>query len=80
VVQELVQFTDHDLVRSYVNEAVWFWFDASTVETSFQGRLHRLMAHCIRAEIRRRGLEETNDDQVYVLASKLLPPDDLHRR
>jgi hypothetical protein len=79
-VQELLQFTDHDLVRGYVNEAVWFWFDASTVEMSFQAGLHRLMAHCIRAELRRRGLDEPDDDWVYVAARKLFPPDDLRRR
>ncbi len=78
--QELLQFTDHDLVRGYVNEAVWFWFDASTVEMSFQAGLHRLMAHCIRAEIRRRGLDEPDGDWVYTLARRLFPPDDLRWR
>ncbi len=77
---EFTAFDECELVHGYVSEAAWFWFDASTVEMSFRANLHRLIARCILQEIRRRGLEEPDEDAVYRRARQTFPPDDLKRR
>jgi hypothetical protein len=76
-VDEFKPFDDRALLEGYVAEATWFWFDASTVEKSFEVGLHRLAATCIREEIHRRGLTEPEAALVYRRARRVFPPDDL---
>jgi len=76
-VNDLRQFPDSELIRGYMDEAAWFWFDASTHEKSLEAGLHRVAAHCILQEIRQRGLEEPGSDLTYARARRLFPLDDL---
>jgi hypothetical protein len=79
-VRELQQFNDCDLIEGYLAEAVWFWFDASTVPMSLHANLHRLLARCLLEEIRQRGLDAPDEGFVYQQARRKFPPDDLKRR
>jgi hypothetical protein len=75
----LKTFADRELLSGYLQEAVWFWFDASTREKSLEAGFHRLAARCILEEIRRRGLEEPAAELIYRQARKCIPLDDLRR-
>src|SRR6266699_3816106 len=55
--RELKAYEDDVLLDGYLAEAVWFWFDASTVEKRLECGLHRVAARCILSEIRKRGLD-----------------------
>jgi hypothetical protein len=77
---ELKAFPDRELLAGYLQEAVWFWFDASTLDKKLEVGLHRLVARCIFEEIRERGLDEPQPDRVYAHARRRFPPDDLHSR
>ena len=74
---ELRPFNDADLLLEYVQQAAWFWFDASTHEMSLEANFHRLAARCLRAELRDRGIGEPVDEDIYAHARRLFPPDDL---
>jgi hypothetical protein len=77
--RELKTYDDCVLLEGYVAEAAWFWFDASTHEKRLEAGLHRIMARCILLEIRKRGLEEPDNDFVYQHARRTFPLDDLRR-
>jgi len=77
---ELKSFPDWDLLKGYIAQAAWFWFDASTEEKKLEVGLHRLVARCIYDELRERGLEEPDSDLVYAHARRIFPPDDLYAR
>jgi hypothetical protein len=79
-VEEFKPFADTELLDGYIVEAAWFWFDASTEAKRLEAGLHRLMARCIYDEIRQRGLETPNLEQVYAQARHAFPADDLHSR
>src|SRR5436305_1930145 len=70
-VNDLKRFPDAELIDGYVDEAAWFWFDASTHEKSLEAGLHRIAAHCILNEIRQRGLEEPSSELAYARARML---------
>lgn len=74
---ELHPFNDSELLREYVNQAAWFWFDASTQEMSLEANFHRLAARCLLLEMSERGMEEPTDAEVVAHARRLFPPDDL---
>jgi hypothetical protein len=79
-VDDLSAFGDGDLLDGYLAEAAWFWFNASTAEKRLETKLHRLVAHCLAEEVRRRGLPEPGPDAIYAHARRTFPPDDLHAR
>ena len=74
---DLKVFDDVQLLQSYVAEAAWFWFDPSTHEKSLEVGLHRVAAHYLLKEVRRRGLDEPAADDVYRHARRTFPLDDL---
>ena len=76
---DLKFFNDEELLTGYVIEAAWFWFDASTTEMSLEAGLHRVAAHCLRTELRQRGVIEPGGSHVYAHARRAFPPDDLRR-
>jgi hypothetical protein len=79
-VNDLTTFDNAELLQAYEDEAIWFWFAASTAEKSLEAGLHRLAARCILYEIRRRGVPEPDADLVYARARRTIPLDDLRRR
>ena len=78
--RELKAYEDGVLLDGYLAEAVWFWFDASTVEKRLECGLHRVAARCILSEIRKRGLDVPDEDLVFQQARLTFPPDDLTQR
>ena len=46
---------------------------------SLAAGFHKLAAHCIRSELRHRGLPEPHRRDVYAHARRAFPPDDLRR-
>ena len=74
---ELRPFSDYDLVLEYVNQAAWFWFDASTREMSLEANFHRLAARCLHSELQSRDIEEPSDEEIFEHARTLFPLDDL---
>jgi hypothetical protein len=78
--KELKWYPDRELLKGYIAQAAWFWFDASTEAKKLEVALHRLVARCIYDEIQDRGLEEPDSDVVYAHARRIFPPDDLHGR
>ena len=78
--RELKAYEDDVLLDGYLAEAVWFWFDASTVEKRLECGLHCVAARCILSEIRKRGLDVPDEDLVFQQARLTFPPDDLTQR
>jgi hypothetical protein len=78
--KELKSYSDRELIKGYIGQAAWFWFDASTEEKKLEVGLHRLVARCIYDEIQERGLEEPDFDSLYAYARRIFPPDDLYGR
>src|SRR5262245_30341644 len=77
--EDLKVYDDAEVLESYLTEAAWFWFEASTLEKSLEAGLHRAAAVGILQEIRRRGLPEPERELAYGTARRAFPPDDLRR-
>lgn len=78
-VNELKPLNDVELLREYVNQAVWHWFEPSTHEMGIETGFHRLAARCLLLEMRQRGLEEPTDEMLFGRARRVFPMDDLRR-
>src|SRR5438874_1599687 len=76
VVNDLKPLNDLELLREYINQAVWYWFEPSTHEMSLKAGFHRLAARCLLIEMRERGIDEPTDEIIFHRARKLFPRDD----
>ncbi len=74
---ELKPLNDFELLREYVNQAVWYWFEPSTHEMSLEAGFHRLAARCLLVEMCERGIDEPTEDAIFACARRVFPRDDL---